>query len=161
MLSYENKSRTCCFTGHRPQKLHQAESEIREGLDRAVARACEDGYRFFITGMAMGVDLWAGEAVVKLKAKHPDVSLIAAVPYAGQEKHFPPEWKKLYAEVLSACDHTEVLAQEYRKGVFAFRDRWMVDHSSRIIAVYNGEPGGTLLTLSYAKKEGLELRGIE
>ena len=67
MLSYENKDSTCCFTGHRPQKLHQEAEEVREGLEKAVKQAYEEGYRFFITGMAMGVDLWAGEAVLKLK----------------------------------------------------------------------------------------------
>ena len=160
MLSYEKRACTCCFTGHRPQKLHQEEEEVRAGLEKAVAQAYEEGYRFFISGMAMGVDLWAGEAVLKLREQLPDVRLIAAIPYPGQEKHFPLEWKELYAQVLAGCDHAEILAEEYRKGVFALRDRWMVDHSSRIIAVYNGEPGGTALTLSYAKKEGLELRGI-
>jgi uncharacterized phage-like protein YoqJ len=160
MLNYGEKGSTCCFTGHRPQKLHQEEKEVREGLEAAVRQAYTDGYRCFISGMAMGVDLWAGEAVIKLKSLYPDVLLIAAIPYPGQEKHFPREWKEMYAEVLSGCDHAEILSEEYRKGVFALRDRWMVDHSSRIIAVYNGEPGGTALTIAYAKREGLELKGI-
>ena len=160
MLSFEHRDVTCCFTGHRPQKLHQPEPEIREGLEKAVLRAYDDGFRYFITGMAMGVDIWAGEAVLKLREKHPEIQLIAAVPYPGQEKNFPHEWKLNYAELLQKCDQAEILSDRYQKGVFHLRDRWMVDHSSRIIAVYNGEPGGTATTISYAKKEGLELRGI-
>ncbi len=160
MLSYREKERTCCFTGHRPQKLHQSEEDIRQGLEKAVVAAYADGYRVFITGMAMGVDIWAGEAVIRLKESAPDVSLIAAVPYPGQERNFPAEWKIRYAEVLSRCDQVEILSESYRKGDYHARDRWMVDHSSRLIAVYNGEPGGTAFTIAYAKKEGLELRGI-
>ena len=36
------------------------------------------------------------------------------------------------------------------------RNRYMVDRSCRIIAVYNGIPkGGTFSTLAYAMKQGL------
>ncbi len=160
MLSFEHRDITCCFTGHRPQKLHQPEEEICEGLDEAVVRAYNDGFRYFITGMAMGVDIWAGESVLKLKNSHTDICLIAAVPYPGQEKNFPHEWKLKYAELLDKCDKAEIISEKYQKGAFHARDRWMVDHSSMIIAVYNGEPGGTAITVAYAKKEGLELRGI-
>ena len=160
MLRYEDREITCCFTGHRPQKLHQPEEEVRRGLEAAIRNAYADGYRFFITGMAMGVDIWAGETVLKLKKEHPDMHLIAAVPYPGQEKSFPHEWKVKYAELMASCDHAEILSESYNRGVYHARDRWMVDHSRRVIAVYNGEPGGTALTIQYAKKEGLELRGI-
>ena len=160
MLSFKYRDITCCFTGHRPQKLRIPEKEVIEGLIEAVMRAYEDGYRYFITGMAMGVDIWAGEAVADLKEDRRDLCLIAAVPYPGQEKNFPQEWKIRYAKLLEKCDQAEIISDRYQKGVFHGRDRWMVDHSSMIIAVYNGEPGGTAATISYAKKEGLELRGI-
>ena len=161
MLSFEDRDITCCFTGHRPQKLHQTEQEVREGLERAIRQAYADGYRSFITGMAMGVDIWAGEAVLRLKEEHPDIRLVAAVPYPGQERYFPHEWKMKYAELMAGCNHAEILSENYTRGVYHARDRWMVDHSRRVIAVFNGEPGGTALTTQYAKKEGLELRGIE
>ena len=52
----------CTFTGHRPSKLgikseadHLCE-EIKLGLKREIAIACELGYRNFITGMALGTD---------------------------------------------------------------------------------------------------------
>ena len=160
MFSFEHRDTTCCFTGHRPQNLHQPESDIREGLEKAVMKAYDDGFRYFITGMAMGVDIWAGETVLKLREEHPDICLIAAIPYPGQDRNFPHEWKLSYAKLLSECDQAEIISDRYQKGAFHSRDRWMVDHSSMIIAVYNGEPGGTAITISYAKKEGLELRGI-
>ena len=33
----------------------------------------------------------------------------------------------------------------------------MVDHSSRLIAIYNGSPGGTRNTIEYAKWKKLEI----
>lgn len=32
----------------------------------------------------------------------------------------------------------------------------MVNHSARVIAIYNGEPGGTRNTIEYAKQAGVE-----
>ena len=56
----EKRLHRCCFTGHRPEKLEQSEDEIREWLTEQIENAIDDGYLTFITGMAMGVDIWAG-----------------------------------------------------------------------------------------------------
>ena len=40
---------------------------------------------------------------------------------------------------------------------FQQRNEWMVDHSSRLIAIYNGTPGGTRNTIEYAKQKKLEI----
>ena len=45
---------TCCFTGHRPEKLGQAEKEIRALLGIEILTAVNDGYVRFISGMARG-----------------------------------------------------------------------------------------------------------
>lgn len=37
----------------------------------------------------------------------------------------------------------------------------MVNHSNRVIAVYNGEAGGTRNTINYANKIGVEIVIIE
>lgn len=47
----------CCFTGHRPEKLHDPESVIIAGLEREIRAAIEDGFQTFISGMARGVDI--------------------------------------------------------------------------------------------------------
>ena len=41
------------------------------------------------------------------------------------------------------------------------RNRYMVDHSALLIAVYDGMLGGTMYTLSYAMKQGLEIVTLE
>ena len=69
----------CCFTGHREHKLHRAEDEIRKALEEAILLAIRGGFTTFITGMATGVDIWAGEIVLELKSQYPELKLIAAV----------------------------------------------------------------------------------
>ena len=88
---------TCCFTGHRPQRLPWGDNEadlrcqaVKARLTRAVAEAYDRGYRHFLCGMAQGADLYFCQAVLHLKAQHPGVTLEAAIPYEGQADHWPP-----------------------------------------------------------------------
>jgi len=37
----------------------------------------------------------------------------------------------------------------------------MVDHSTRVIAVYNGEPGGTKNTIDYANRMNIAVAQIK
>lgn len=55
----------CCFTGHRPEKLHDPESVIITGLEHEICAAIADGFQTFISGMARGVDIWAAEIVLR------------------------------------------------------------------------------------------------
>ena len=146
------KLHRCCFTGHRPQKLRRTEKEIKADLETAIQQAIADGYTTFITGMAYGVDIWAGQIVVRLRKGNPALHLIAAVPFRGFEGRWSSEWKRSYRELLEQADLVEYICPGYNAGAYQRRNEWMVDHSSRVIAVFNGEPSGTKNTVEYADK---------
>ena len=77
---------TCCFTGHLPEKLSVPAEIVIRKLEDAIEEAFSDGFIFYITGMAKGVDIWAAEAVLQLKKEYPHIKLICAVPFDGFEK---------------------------------------------------------------------------
>ena len=83
---YELRQHRACFTGHRPHKLHQPESVVIAALEEKIREAIDDGFVTFISGMAWGVDIWAAEIVLRLKAEGHPIHLIAAVPYEGFER---------------------------------------------------------------------------
>lgn len=147
-----------CFTGHRPEKLKRSREEIVKELKREIEEAVEQGAREFISGMARGVDLWAASLVLEQKKRKEDIKLICAIPFQGFEDSWSEGWRKLFREILEAADEVEVFFPSFTYRSFSVRNRWMVDRSQRIIAVYHGEKGGTLNTLEYAKKRGLDLR---
>ena len=151
------RSRRCCFTGHRPEKLKRSEKEIKKGLEEAILKAIHDGYTTFITGMARGVDIWAGQIVIRLRQENPDLRLIAALPYPRCDSRWSANWRRQYAEVLEAADLVEAISPVYSMASFQKRDEWMVDQSSRVFAVYDGAPGGTKNTIDYATKCGVKV----
>lgn len=160
MNEKELRLHRCCFTGHRPEKLTATEDSILESLRREIKRAVADGYKTFITGMARGVDIWAGEIVLELRDDGLPIHLIAASPYRGFEERWPREWQERYAAILSRADLVRFICPGYSRESFQRRNEWMVDHSARVIAVYNGQPGGTRNTIQYAQREKVCVRFV-
>lgn len=99
------KDKTCCFTGHRPEKLKRNETQVKEALEMAIEAAVSRGFTHFISGMARGVDLWAAQLVLELKKQNPDVKLLCAVPYENFEKRWSPAWRQCYHDVLATADY--------------------------------------------------------
>lgn len=53
--------------------------------------------------------------------------------------------------MLEACCDVVVIREEYQPSVYSHRNRYMVEHSDRVIAVYDGrEKGGTVRTIRFA-----------
>lgn len=150
---------TCCFTGHRPQKIFENEQAIIFSLEKAIVEAVSNGYTTFITGMAYGVDIWAAEIVLRLKRKH-NLKLICAVPHPNFEKRWSLEWQERYNKIVSSADEVHCISNYYSKGCYQIRNIWMVDHSSLVIAAYNGTIGGTKNTIVYAKQKNKKVVNV-
>lgn len=151
------RSQCCCFTGHRPEKLTQTEEEVKTWLTDKVREAIRNGYTTFFSGMARGVDLWAAECVLSVKEADSRVRLICASPYNGFDSRWSKRWRNLYTDILNEADETVFVSPQYSPRCFQKRNEWMVDHSSRVIAIFNGTSGGTKNTVDYARKRGCEV----
>ena len=158
------RAATCCFTGHRPDRLPWGTDEsdprcaaLKERLDQALERAYEAGMRHFICGMARGCDLYFAQAVLDLRKRRPGVTLEAARPCESQARHWSREEQRRYQDLLDQCDYETLVQHRYDRGCMQRRNRYMVDRSVRFIAVYDGVPrGGTAWTVAYALRRGLQ-----
>lgn len=157
----ELRKHRCCFTGHRPEKLSRTERAIKSDLKKEIKQAIKDGYTVYLTGMARGTDLWAAEIVLALRKRNKDLKLICAIPYEGFELRWSEQWQTLYRQVLAEADLVKVIGNGYHPGIFQIRNEWMVDRSTRVIAVYNGQAGGTKNTICYADRHSIPVRSID
>ena len=148
----KNLNQTCTFTGHRPERLELPEQQVIQWLDEQIRQAINDGYTKFITGMQRGVDIWAAEAVLKLRNEGKPIRLIAAVAFRGMENRWESSWQERYRSIISVSDEVHYICDKLGKKAFFARNHWMVDHAHRLIAVYTGAPGGTKGTIEYARK---------
>lgn len=74
---------------------------------------------------------------------------------------WPVDWKKHYKLVRKELDWIHVISKEYTPAVYQRRNEFMVDHSSMLIAVFNGEAGGTKNTVQYANQKGVPVKIAE
>ena len=152
MTEAEKRLHRCCFTGHRPEKLDHSESVVKEALENEILKAISDGLNVFITGMARGLDIWAAEIVLRLRSEGQPIRLICASPYNGFEKNWNSDWQDRYNAILRDADLVRYITPGYSRACFQERNEWMVNHSARVIAAYNGRAGGTRNTIDYANK---------
>jgi len=157
-------SNTCCFTGHRPNKLPWGLNEederciaLKEKIFSVVSALYFSGIRHFICGMALGCDTYFAEAVIKLRLEHDDVTLEAALPCDGQADRWKEAQRKRYYHLVAECDYETLLQTEYTDDCMQKRNQYMIDSSSVLLAVYDGSWGGTMQTVNMAKKNGLEI----
>lgn len=158
------REKSCCFTGHRPEKLPWGTNELdrrclelKGRLENALQQAYKAGMRHFICGMAKGTDLYFAEAVLRLRAVYQDITLEAARPCQSQAYGWPAQEQRRYQEILEQCDYETLVQHSYDRGCMWRRNRYMVDHSALVISVYNGNPkGGTAQTLAYAMSKGIK-----
>lgn len=163
-----DKASTCCFTGHRPDKLPWGTDEndsrcvaLKQRLSAALEQVYEEGARHFICGMARGADLYFAEAVLALRERHPGVTLECARPCESQAQSWPAEEQERYQFILDRCDYETLVQKHYDRFCMMRRNRYMVDHAAHILTVYNGVPqGGTAQTLLYAIRKGLRIHPV-
>ena len=157
------KEQTCCFTGHRPVKLPWG---MRETDPRCVALKgqiaatlngiYESGYRRFICGMAIGCDMYFAEAVLALKREHSDIFLEAAVPCDSQADRWNRPQREQYVGLLEQCDLVTYVSHMYSPGCMMTRNQYMIDSSSLLLACFNGRSSGTMSTILYAERQGVQ-----
>lgn len=154
---------TCCFTGHRPDKLPWGLEEnspdcrrLRIELALQLENLYNAGKRHFICGMALGCDMLFAEAVLEMRLEYSDVTLEAAIPCDSQANSWPEDQKERYTAILQSCDKVAYVQHPYSPGCMMRRNRYMVDHSSVLLACFNGTSGGTMNTVLYARRQGVE-----
>ena len=156
--------KTCCFTGHRPEKLPWRTDEqdprcilLKRSIEQEIEGLYRRGFRHFISGMAMGCDLYFAEAALKLREKYLNLSVEGAVPCPTQADRWPDAQRRRWRDILDRCDLETVVQQHSDRYCMHRRDRYLVERSAAVLAVFNGTSGGTQYTLNYAMDQGLDI----
>ena len=160
------RSKTCCFTGHRPQFFpwggntgDPAAVKMLHALESEILQAIADGYTTFLYGGALGVDTWAAETVLRLRENLP-LTLITVLPFPGYNADVTEDF---YRQIIAESDRILYVEATRRMSALAARDRYMVNLSSRLIAVYDERSRihcGTWRALCYAREKQLDIRQI-
>lgn len=150
-----------CATGHRPKSLGVPDpyspATFRRLADTAGAWLDQNPHvSEVIVGMALGWDQAVAQAAIdRMLAVH------AYIPFAGQADSWPIESLYAYQKLLQQCDSVRIISHgAYRPAMMQRRNEAMVDDSAAVLALWNGEDGGTGHCVAYAMMEGKEVHNV-
>ena len=157
--------KVCAFTGHRPKSFPWKYDEtapdcvlLKEFLAAQIEALVNQGVTDYLSGMAQGTDLWCSQIVLDLKKKNPTLMLCCVLPCENQEVKWPAPMQEQYRSILGQASDVIYVSRKYSQGCMLERNRWLVDHSSALLAVYNRSfRSGTGATVRYALKQGREV----
>lgn len=162
--------KACAITGHRPSRFKWKYKEDNNGCKRLKKRMrdhfvmlYEQGVRRFYVGGALGVDMWAGEILLRLKEQpeYSGIELFIVLPFEGHDIDWDDRSRRRMGFLIRHSTETMVMGTVDEPAA-AYKDRnyYMVDHADYLLAVYdNGRNlrSGTGMTVRYAKKRGLPI----
>ena len=159
----------CAITGHRPKSFPWKYNEtapdcvlLKETLAAQIKLLADSGVTDWLSGMALGVDLWCAQIVLSLKEKNPALRLHCILPREGQEVKWPKAEQEQYHSILKRADEVVYVSRDYHPDCMLERNRYMVDRASILLAVYNGTyRSGTAMTVRYAKEQGTKIMIID
>lgn len=157
--------KTCAFTGHRPQNLpwqfNEADTnclKLKQILNQQISQLAENGFTDFLSGMALGSDTWAAEAVLNLRKKKPALKLHCILPCKTQAEKWPVSEQERYQKILAQADSIFFTSRNYHPNCMLERNRFMVEKARLLLAVYNGQPhSGTAAAVRHAQKLGCDI----
>ncbi len=146
------------FTGHRD---YDADQNYQRLYNLVAEIAAVENDVTFLSGMAVGFDLAAAEAIIDLRKIYCTVQLKCVIPFDGQTKYFSEEDRYRYERVLDQADEIETLEYEYSNLVYLRRNDFLVDNADMIIAYYDrSSKGGTAYTIRRARRAKLPIENI-
>ena len=164
MIDIALKATTVCFTGHRPSAFGGYDETspliclVKAELTKEIEIAISQGFDTFISGAAIGVDTWAAEIVLELREHNPNIELVLAIPFKEQCSQWPQAAQNRWAALVTKADMVQYVSPPvYAAWKMSARNEWMVDNASLVIAVWNGDVGGTGNCIKYAEDNDMEI----
>ncbi|MFI3289172.1 MAG: SLOG family protein [Rikenellaceae bacterium] len=149
---------TIAFTGHRE---YDAERTNEALYQRIAEIASQNDDITFLSGMAVGFDLAAAEAVLEVRRLGYNVGLKCIIPFYGQSRFFCESDQTRYNRVVELADEVVILSKSYNSSVFFNRNDFLIDNADTIIAYFNTtKKGGTAYTIRKARRANLKIENL-
>lgn len=164
------KQTACAVTGHRPTRFrfkYNEDYSLCKKLKRTMLEQFkklydEQGVRRYYVGGALGVDMWAGELILRLKEQpgYEDIELVVVLPFEGHDAKWDERSKRRMDFLRQMCSECVVIGTEDCRESYIKRNCYMVDHADYLVAVYDDDRNlrsGTMQTVRYAERRRLTI----
>ena len=155
-----DKSKSCCFTGHR---IIRITDELVERLKGTLTELINNGITDFYAGGAIGWDTLCEQEILRLRERFPQIKLHLVLPCPPDEQTL--KWnvtqRAEYKRILNAADDVEILSKKYYDGCMQKRNARLVELADCCVCYYDNRSrsgtGQTVRMVNNAEKRLINL----
>ncbi|QHW31281.1 DUF1273 domain-containing protein [Paenibacillus rhizovicinus] len=138
-------------TGYKASELgifsdkHPGVAIIKKALKQRLQALVEEGLEWVIVSGQWGVELWAAEVALELRAEYGSLRLAVITPFLEQEENWSEQKKAVYGTILSGADYVNSVSKQKYAGPWQFkaRDRFLLDNTEGLLLIYDEEQEGS------------------
>ena len=83
-----------------------------------------------------------------------------AIQFEAHPSKLSPAYQERYYHLLDEADMITTISHEYTRSCMFLRNRYLVDNADLLLAAYDGQPGGTAMTVGYAREMDIPIQTI-
>ncbi|RSD26544.1 DUF1273 domain-containing protein [Mesobacillus subterraneus] len=144
-------AKIAAISGYKPFELgifqhdHPAAEYIKIAIKKSLLPLIDEGLEWVMISGQLGVELWAGEAVLDLQEEFPDLKLSVFTPFLNQEEAWKEANKEWYESVLAGADHVDSITRKPYENPWQFKlkNQFFVEKSDVMILLYDPEKEGS------------------
>ena len=161
-----NMKRACAVTGHRPTRFkfkYQEDYSLCKKIKKAMREQFmklydEEGVHRVYVGGTLGVDMWAGEIVLRLKETpgYEDIELVVVLPFPNHDTKWDERSRRRLRFLIRHSIECITVGVSDSRDSYVARNCYMVDNSDFMLAVYDNDRGthtDPIQIVYYAEKE--------
>jgi len=141
--------KACAVTGHRPTRFkfkYKEDYSLCKKIKKTMREQfmClydEEKVRRVYIGGSLGVDLWAGEIVLRLKETpgYEEIELAVILPFPGHDRKWDERSRRRLDFLIRYSAECITIGGKDCRESYIKRNRYMVDHSDFMLAVYDND----------------------
>jgi uncharacterized phage-like protein YoqJ len=118
---------------------------IKKAVTKVLAALMDEGLEWVVVSGQWGVELWAAEAVLEMKAAYSQLRLAIITPFLEQEENWSEEKQEWYRSLQSRADYVNSVTKSKYDGPWQFRakDQFLLKHSDGLLLLYDEEKEGS------------------
>ena len=140
-----DRMKTCAIVGWHPTRFkfkyketHTGCKRLKRRLKEQFIKQYEQGIRTFLIGSSLGVDIWSGEILIKMRedSECSDIHLVVVIPFNGHDK----DWDKHNQMRLSFLKaHAEVVVVSCKSEPESYykQSQYFLNRADCLIAVFD------------------------
>lgn len=163
--------KSCAVIGHRPTRFKFGYKEhyagckrLKKRLHEQFALLYEKGVRHFYVGGSLGVDMWAGELILRMKeqVEYKDIDLYIILPFEGHDTSWDERSKARMTFLRKHCTNVMVIATQNQSPAEIYRKRneYLIERADVMVAVYDNNRSvcnDTGVLVCFAEEKGIPI----